>query len=534
LPRRFVLAGGKPLVAGQLQAPHDLLIVDGRIAAITPQGQGLAVGDAGWSLATAEAEVDMTLEGEEPHLDASGYGLVPAPGDAHVHLLESAILQWGVELSGARTVAEVLERLAAGVEATGGGGMSDRLCWAHSLEPGRLSEKRWPRAAEVERAVAGRPLIVLQHDGHASLTTAAADRLLEARAGRVLVREAEGFYAGARVGADHYLAFSAALTLTPDNDKLVALDRYLERVADRGVAIVHAFAGCPALGQQDTELMHRHRDRWPVDVRLYPQSIDPSEPIVRTLGRRGGCLLIDGSIGSRTAALRSPYAQGAAAGRPRGRLYFSDDELRDLVTMTHHAGHQLVLHAIGDRAVDQVLTAMSLLHDPRGIRTLRHRIEHAVLLHPDQVERIAELGLVVGVQPAFHSRWGGRGGEYETALGSERAMRTNDFPSLLAAGVVLAGGSDAFVTPLDPWAGMRAAMGRSDRRAVSAWEAVELFTSGVDYAGGEPSAASWLRTGAPAELVLFRATEEWRDLLRLGPEWAIVRGRLRRMNAGFC
>ena len=93
-----------------------------------------------------------------------------------------------------------------------------------------------------------------------------------------------------------------------------------------------------------------------------------------------------------------------------------------------------------------------------AVRACRHRLEHVEMIDPADIDRMRDLGMVASVQPAFDAAWGGDAGMYAERLGVERALATNPFAGLADAGVALALGSDAPVTPLDPWGGVHAAV----------------------------------------------------------------------------
>ena len=118
----------------------------------------------------------------------------------------------------------------------------------------------------------------------------------------------------------------------------------------------------------------------------------------------------DGSIGARTAALAAPYVDGG-----EGATAYADDVLAAFFHDGHDAGLQVGVHAIGDRAIEQVLGTWERVYgaldsrERRHFRARRHRIEHAEMASPTQVERAAVLGIAMSVQPAFDDRWGGRG-----------------------------------------------------------------------------------------------------------------------------
>jgi hypothetical protein len=165
---------------------------------------------------------------------------------------------------------------------------------------------------------------------------------------------------------------------------------------------------------------------------------------------------------------------------------------------------QAGFHAIGDAAISAVLDGFRAAAEAVGIYVIgkgRHRIEHAELA--DEITAFARFGLIASVQPAFDARWGGDHGMYVERLGTERARRMNPFAALAAAGVPLALGSDAPVTPLDPWAALRAAVRHRTighgipyahafaAHTVGGWRAVHVDDAGVLVPGSRASYAVW-------------------------------------------
>src|SRR5690606_6318296 len=163
-------------------------------------------------------------------------------------------------------------------------------------------------------------------------------------------------------------------------------------------------------------------------------------------------------IGSRTSALRAPYADDPTTA---GALYLDVDQVRDHVVACTRAGLQGGFHVIGDRAADTVVAGLAAAADEVGVdavRGARHRLEHVEMLDPADAARLAEWGVTASMQPAFDALWGGDAALYAQRLGGERAGRMNVIGTLRAAGVRVAFGSDTPVTPFAPWYGVRAAV----------------------------------------------------------------------------
>ncbi len=295
----------------------------------------------------------------------------------------------------------------------------------------------------------------------------------------------------------------------------------LQHAASLGIACVHEMAG-PAISSADdlsSLLALAAAEPLPEVIGYWGElyGIDAA----RDLGAVGaaGDLFCDGSLGSHTAALHQPYAD-----RPEtaGSLRFETAELAEHVVRCTEAGLQAGFHAIGDAAVDQVLDALDVASERLGRPAgAGHRIEHAEFVRDPA--RLAASGLLASMQPMFDAAWGGAHGMYAARLGAERAAQLNRFASLAAAGVPLAFGSDAPVTPLGPWAAVRAAAypheptaAISPRAAFTAhtragWRAAGRVGEGVLAAGAAATFAVWtagdLGIDAPDERVARWSTD---------------------------
>ena len=175
-----------------------------------------------------------------------------------------------------------------------------------------------------------------------------------------------------------------------------------------------------------------------------------------------------------------------------GASYLTADEVAVHVVEATHAGLQAGFHVIGDGASDIVMAGLSQACDMVGdaaLRSARHRLEHLEMPAPSHLAVLADLGVVASVQPAFDAAWGGDSGMYATRLGVERARQLNPFAAMLRAGVVLAFGSDAPVTPLDPWGSVRAASRHTHaRHSISARAAFAAHTRGGRRAARDETA----------------------------------------------
>jgi predicted amidohydrolase YtcJ len=226
--------------------------------------------------------------------------------------------------------------------------------------------------------------------------------------------------------------------------------------------------------------------------------------------RIGGLkLFADGALGSQTALMLEPYDR---QGQNRGVEVLTPDELRAYAERAAGHGIALTVHAIGDLANRRVLDALAVARaaDATGRPGLRHRIEHAQLVHPDDVARFARLDVVASVQPVHATS------DMETAerFWGARTAWSYAWRSLLAAGARLAFGTDCPVEPLDPIATLHAAVTRqrADGAPPGGWhpeqrltleESLRAHTLGSAYAAGEEARKGSLSVGKLADLTIF-------------------------------
>jgi hypothetical protein len=272
------------------------------------------------------------------------------------------------------------------------------------------------------------------------------------------------------------------------------------QAAAKGVTTIGALVGVEDTTEDEWRVLLDGLAACEVTTVPYLQTWDIEVPRHLGLKQTGGCLLIDGSFGSRTAALNQVYSDTPGNS---GTGYVSDEKLLSFLGAATAAGLQATVHAIGDRAVEQVVRCHEQLAEPGLGNPLRHRIEHAELLNDSLIDRIARLALVLGVQPAFETEWGGPDRMYSLRLG-ERWRSTNPYRRLLDSGVRLAGGSDAPITPIDPVAGTRAATERPNPlQTITGEEALAMFTSTAAFALNREDACGSIEIGKDADITVL-------------------------------
>jgi hypothetical protein len=357
-----------------------------------------------------------------------------------------------------------------------------------------------PSAAELDEITAD-PVVIVRTDGHLSLANGAALKAAEVVEDGV-ERDGAGQPTG-RVRGEANRRLSEWVGSTYDRRRVEELQLEAAGLAAaRGVTTVHEMS----MDRRDLEVLLGHHGQLPVDVRAVPATTSLTDVIGAGLSAIGGDLPVDGSIGARTAAFTHPY-EGSD---DRGALAMADDELAEFFHAGHNAGLQVGVHAIGDRAIEQVLATWERVYaaldsrERRHFRARRHRVEHFELPSVDQIERAAMLGLAVSVQPTFDRLWGQGGGLYEERLGPARAMAANPFRTMLQRGIEIGIGSDAPVTPLDPMLAISSLEGHHEpTQRLQRLEALKLHRKGSARLGHQEGKKGALEPGMHADFVAY-------------------------------
>jgi predicted amidohydrolase YtcJ len=472
------------LLGGRIHTPASpdataMAVTDGVVAWVGQDGPGRVL--------YPDAEV----------VDLAGAFVAPAFVDAHVHATATGLLLDGLDLTGCRSLVELLSTLRRFVTTHSGG-----VLWGHGWDDTTWPEGRPPTRAELDAAAGGVPVYLSRIDVHSALVTTALAATVPAARGE------RGWSADGPVSqqAHHHIRGAARAALTTAQRR-AAQAAFLAHAAARGVASVHECAGPDISGADDfTDLLATTTG--PEVVGYWGERADPAT--AARLGAHGlaGDLFADGALGSRTAALTHPYTDDPTN---TGAAYLTAAEIADHVVACTNAGIQAGFHVIGDAAVTAVVDGFAQAATVVGVPALaarHHRLEHLEMVTADQAAQLGAWGVIGSVQPAFDAAWGGPNGMYTHRLGPARGTALNPFATLAANGVTLAFGSDSPVTPVDPWGAIRAAVRhRTDGFGISPAAAFTAHTRGGWRAAGDDTSGV-LTPGAPATYAVWSAVPD--------------------------
>lgn len=487
--------------------------------AVDADGMILAVGSR------AQAEALRTAATET--IDLQGRTVIPGLIDAHGHMLGLGAYGLGLlDLSQATSYNELVATVA-GV--------------AHDAEPGawvlggRWDHESWPshqlpHHAMLSEATADHPVWLRRVDGHAGLANARAMRLAGVTAstpdppGGKILRDAQGQPTGVFVDNAMGLITRAIDAPTPSiEDQIlraqeICLSVGLTGAHDPGISPAEAlvYERLAASGRLKMRIVGMLSASYALDYMEHHEPLtDRAGPRRFTL--RTVKLYADGAMGSRGAWLLGPYSDRPVddAGRPYTGLAVTNMDLIERVTRAALAhGWQVRTHAIGDRANREVLDAYERALTATGTLGTDHRlaIEHLQMIHPDDMPRLARLGVVASMQPRhWHSdsRW------IIDRVGFDRARGAYAWASVLRSGARLAFGSDFPVEPPNPMLGLYAAVVRPNEQPhpsgtiplgverLTRTEALRAFTTGAAFVGFDHQGLGVLAPGHPADFIVL-------------------------------
>ncbi len=453
-------------------------------------------------------------------IDLEGRTILPGFIDSHLHLEELGMYLETLDLRGVGSVEELKERVKEYAETA-------KMSWilGHGWDQELFEEKRWPTRWDIDGVVDDRPVMLSRVCLHAAVLNTKAMELAGLLDSELpgVVRDEDG----EATGVVKEEAFELAREKFKETLTLEDYEHFVKRAVDYAASLGITAVGTVSVEEKTLKAISNLEERGELKIRVFAY-LDPGKREVKGVSMFGNfdvlnslkklgikCgfgrgklringvkVLADGSLGARTAWLSEPYSDAPT----RGHANISRDLLEKIVKEAHEAELQMAVHGIGDRTIDMILDVYSSLPNPGK---LRHRVEHASILRPDQIERMARLGIVGAVQPHFviTDWWAVR------RVGKERAGWLYPFRSMLDAGIVLGFGTDSPIEPTNPWESVYAAVTRGKYEGVETYEytknqvlsleeALHAYTYGSAYILGAEDELGTLDEGKFADFVV--------------------------------
>lgn len=491
---------GKPGEQALLKRFDGLLVRDGKVAA------------------TGNAETLAALYAEEnlQRVDLQGKTVLPGIIDAHGHMLGLGENLMQVDLREATSEQDAVARVVAFAETEQGDWVIGRG-WNQE----NWQVRKFPSTASLDEFLSDRPVWLTRVDGHAGWANSKALELAGITADTVspeggeIVRDAAGQPTGVLI--DNAMALVEQRLPQKDAEyHRRALSAAFEHLVSEGITGVHD-AGVDATNLAVYQELAA-AEAMPVRVYAMLSAIEPALPELLAAGPvhtdddrltvRSVKIYTDGALGSRGAALLEPYHDDP---NNRGLLVTQPGAIEDLFELIIPHGFQINIHAIGDRANRIALDKFATVFAEVGGRNLRHRIEHAQVVHPDDLKRFAELDIIASMQPTHATSDKNMA---EDRLGEARMRGAYAWQTFLQQGTIVAAGSDFPVELSNPFFGLHAAVTRQDRanqpeggwyahEAMTLQQALRAFTLDAAYAAGQEQELGSLEPGKWADFIVL-------------------------------
>jgi len=521
----------------------DIIFVNGDIytQATPARAQAIAVRDGRIVAVGSNDEIRKLKHGQTQVVDLGEQFVMPGFNDAHVHLEEAGLQAQSADLRGTRSLQEMLQRIAASAEAAAPGDWLVGGGWDHTLWLGG----RLPTRQDLDAVTGSHPAVFSRVDGHIAVANTAALRIggvtgqTQAPEGGKIDYDANGQPTGILRETARGLVESKIPPPTPAR---------LRRAAELALADAARWGITSAQDNSSWEIFLIYEDmeregnltlrisEWlkfddPVSLLKTHRAHHPAnDPMLHTAMLKG---FMDGSLGSRTAALLAPYSDDP---RNSGLARYEQGKLNRMAIERAAAGFQLGFHAIGDRAVQTALDAFveaeTAARQNSQPRDFRYRIEHDQVITPNQFAQYRKLGVIASMQPNHlltDMNWA------IERIGLERAKTSYPWKEFLDNGVSLAFGTDYPVEPITPFRGVYAAVTRMNEADTKSYfpeqkltieQALAVYTTGSAYAQFAEKEKGTLAPGMLADFVVLD-----RDLTKVAPP-EILKARVLRTVVG--
>ncbi len=488
----------------------DLVLINGNIITMNskqPKAEAVAVRD-GEFLAVGSGEQILPYAGTDTKkIDLRGKTVVPGFIDSHLHggSLGRHLLQ--VNLRGVKSIKEMQHKVKQQAKKT----PKEQWIVGRGWDQERFRERRYPSCFDLDQATLDHPVLLIRVCGHAAVANT---KSLELAGITKQTKTPKGGHIGRepRTKKPNGILREKALDLVsrvmPEASKTILIDTCLSacrKMVKEGITTAHWIIN----SAKEVRALQTLKERGTLPLRIYVlipvEFLDHLTALGLSTGfgdnriRIGAVkILVDGSLGARTALLKRPYTDAADT---CGMRLYSRGQLERLVKKAHEAGLQLAIHAIGDKTIELALNTLEKALSKVPKKNHRHRLEHVSVLNPRLIRKMKELGVIASIQPHFviSDIW------ITERLGKKRGRWTYAFKSLLDAGINMMGGSDAPVEPVSPILGIYAAVAREPfpEERLTVKDALRLYTVNAAYGAFEEDIKGSIEKGKLADLVVL-------------------------------
>ena len=552
------------------QCPADLVLTNAQIETMDPaheragaiaiRGESIVAvsyiepgsTDAQNASSTDAPEIKRCLGPKTSIINLHGAFATPGFNDAHVHIGQSALAKLAIDFTGVQSLAEFQQRIRAAIKARAPGEWITGFGWDQTLWPGR----RDPTRADLDAVSTAYPMFFARVDGHVAVANSLALQLAGVTqntaqpAGGHILLDAQTNQPTGLLQEDAGMNLVFAKIAAPSSaDRRRGIELVLADAARNGITSLQdnsylEITTDVAFTKENFRIYQQLRREGKLTARI-TEWLDFTLPLAKLEALRSewgstdpwlktGALkaFMDGSLGSRTAAMLAPYSD--APGNT-GLLRMDPATLAPMAIERDRAGFQLAFHAIGDRANHVALDTFAAVVAANGPRDRRDRVEHAQVVTPEDFARFGQLNIVASMQPSHlldDERWA------SDRLGPERSRGGYAWRTMQQNGVRIAFGTDHPVEPLNPLRGIYACVTRELPQGSTSWQPQEklpmkdclrAYTAGSAYAEFEEKRKGTIAPGMFADLVVYPANLNQipaRDLLTTKVKMTIAGGRI--------
>ncbi len=530
--------------AGAVAIRGESIVAVSYVAPGSPDAQNNSSADA--------SDIKSWLGPRTRVVDLRGAFVMPGFNDAHVHIGQSALTKLAIDFTGVQSLAEFQQRVRENIKGRATGEWITGFGWDQTLWPGR----RDPTRADLDAVSVAYPMFFARVDGHVAVANSLALKIAgvtqnsaQPATGHIVfdlqTNEPTGLLQ--EDGATN-LVFSKIAAPSPA-ERRRGIELVLADAARNGVTSLQdcsylEISRDVSFSKENFMIYQQLRREGKLTARI-TEWLDFTMPVAKLEALRNewgstdawlktGALkaFLDGSLGSRTAALFAPFSDAPGTS---GLLHMDEAQLAPMAIERDRAGFQLAFHAIGDRANHVALDTFAAVVAANGPRDRRDRVEHAQVVAPEDFARFAQLNIVASMQPSHlldDERWA------SDRLGPERSRGAYAWRTMQQNGVHLAFGTDHPVEPLNPLRGIYACVTRELPQGSASWKPQEklpmkdclrAYTAGSAYAEFEEKRKGTIAPGMLADLVVYEANLNQipaRDLLTTKVKITIVGGRI--------
>ena len=442
-------------------------------------------------------------------INLHGKTVVPGLIDSHIHVVDfGKYLTW-INLQNVKSIKELQRKVKERSQKIA----KERWIIGQGWNQKLFSEKRYPTSKDLDKASSNNPVILYHQCGRVCLVNSKALDL--AGINKKTISPARGeIEKDPKTGEPTGILRESATDLvwekipSPSEEEIIEAANFAsKKIIESGITCVHWIV----TSSNEISIIKRliSENKLPIRALIIgPTKILEEINNLDLISSEKSSkkifaikVFVDGSLAGHTAALNEAYIDDP---KNNGQLFYSQKELDEFVTKAHSSNFSLVIHAMGDKAIDMALKAIENVLKIKPKKNLRYRIEHASVLNHDLIQRIKKIGVIVSVQPncviSEFSVW-----DVVNRLGSKRARMLYPIKTLISEGIRVIGGSDCPMEPLDPMSGIQAAVTRKffPEEQITVDEALQIYTVNAAYSSFEEDSKGSIEEGKLADLTVL-------------------------------